>query len=166
MRRIRSILYFVLLVAFLSPAAARQVNLPSGNPIFGIDIPNGWKTSATKRGIEVRSPDEEVFFWVEVYHPADLAAVRGEHERYFAGQGVKATGEPKVSRNETGNVKIQATAFPATWKGAPTVLRYLAIDPGLPAGNQILISYWASPEGDKTHDAAFTKVLQSLGPPK
>lgn len=166
MRGVSFVLYFVLLLACLSPATARQVNLPSGNPVFGLNVPAGWKTAATRRGIEVRSPDEEVFFWVEVYVPTDLDAVRGEHERYFAAQGVNVAGEPKVSRNETGSLKVQATAFPATWKGAPTILRYLAIDPGLPAGNQILISYWASPEGDRTHDVAFRKVLDSLGPPK
>ena len=157
---------FLLLLAAATGARAAQVNIPSGNPILGIDVPAGWKATATRRGIEVRSPDEEVFFWVEVYLPADLSAVRGEHERYFAAQGVKVTGEPKVSRNETGGVKVQATAFPATWKGTPTVLRYLAIDPGLSAGNQVLISYWASPEGDRTHDVAFRRVLDSLGPPK
>lgn len=156
----------VLLLALTTPAFARQINLPSGAPIAGIDIPADWKTKATKRGIEVRSPDEEVFFWVEVYLPADQASVSKEHESYFAGQGVTITGEPKVSRSEEGGIKVQATAFPATWKGAPTVLRYLAIDPSLPAGNRVLISYWASPEGDKQHDAAFGQILRSLGPPK
>ncbi|TDR94852.1 hypothetical protein [Enterovirga rhinocerotis] len=157
----------LLLVAVLAgPAWARQVNLPSGNPIAGVDIPGDWKTSATRRGVEVRSPDEEVFFWIEVYLPADQAAVSGEHERYFAKQGVKVTGEPTISRSEEGGVKVQATAFPATWKGDPTVLRYLAINPGLPSGNLVLISYWASPDGDKAHDAAFGKILRSLGPPK
>ncbi len=166
MRRFLSGLCVLLLAMLALPASARQINLPSGNPTAGVDIPADWKTTATKRGIEVRSPDEEVFFWIEIYLPADQAAVSAEHESYFAKQGVKVTGEPKISRNDEGGIKVQATAFPATWKGAPTVLRYLFINPGLPAGNLVLISYWASPEGDKTHDAAFGKILRSLGAPK
>lgn len=166
MRLLSAVFAFALLTMAANTAMALQVNLPSGNPLVGLDIPSDWKATATRRGIEVRSPDQEVFFWVEVYLPADLATVQAEHERYFVNQGVKVTGEARISRSERGSVKVQATAFPATWKGAPTILRYLAIDPGLPAGNLVLISYWASPEGEKTYDAAFRKVLDSLGAPK
>ena len=45
------------------------------------------------------------------------------------------------------------------------MLRYLAIDPGLPGGNLVLLSYWASPEGDTMYDAAFRKGIDSLGAP-
>lgn len=160
-------LFCLLFFAFgTASASARQINLPAGNPIMGIDLPADWKAAASKRGIEVRSPDEEVFFWVEIYLPADKEAVTNEHQLYFARQGVEITGEPRTSRNTEGSVKVQATDFPATWKGKPTILRYLAVDPGLPAGNLVLLSYWASPQGDKMHDAVFRAVLKSLGPPK
>ena len=166
MKRLLPVLSFLVLALFATSPFARQVNIPAGNPVVGIDIPNGWKTSATSRGIEVRSPDEEVFFWVEVYLPAQYDALVKEHETYFKGQGVVITGEANVSSSDEGGVKIQATNLPATWKGKKTILRYLAIDPNLPARNQVLLSYWASPEGDKKHDPAFQKVLESLGAPK
>ncbi len=149
-----------------APALSRPINIPSDSPVAGIELPGGWTTTATKRGVEVKSPDEEVFFWVEVYQPAQYAAVVAEHERYFGKQGVAITGEGRTSSSKDGNVQIKATAFPATWKGDPTVLRYLSIDPGLPSKSQILLSYWASPKGDKTHEVAFQGVLQSLGPPR
>ena len=166
MRRSVLLVFTILLGFFATAALARQVNVPSGNPVLGVDIPNGWKTSATNRGIEVRSPDEEIFFWIEVYLPAQYDAVVKEHEKYFKGQGVAITGEPKIATSNEDGVKIQATDFPATWKGDKTILRYLAIDPNLPAKNQVLLSFWASPEGEKKHDAAFQKILGSLGPPK
>lgn len=159
----------VLLLLFglgVVPAAARPVSIPSGNPVVGVDIPEGWTTTPSKRGIAVKSPDKEVFFWIEVFLPADREAVIGEHERYFAKQDVRTTGEPKSTTSKHGPVTFTATDYPATWKGGPTVLRYLAIDPGLPAGNRVLLSYWASPEGDKMHDAAFKTILESLGPPQ
>lgn len=156
----------VLSVLAPGPTSARPMNIPSGNPVVSVDVPGGWKSSATSRGIEVRSPDEEVFFWLEVYLPAQLEAIRAEHQAYFTKQGVKITGEPKVATINEGTVKVVATDLPATWNGKPTVLRYLAIDPSLPGQNQILLSYWASPEGDKTHEVAFKKVIGSLNAPK
>ncbi|AWB20274.1 hypothetical protein DA075_04425 [Methylobacterium currus] len=135
-------------------------------PIVGIDVPAAWKTSPTSRGVEVKSPDEEVFFWLETYRPADEAAVRKEHNGYFAGQGVTMAGDPQISRFEEGSLKVQATDLPATWQGKPTVLRYLAIDAGLPDGRMVLLSYWASPEGDRRHAAAFKAIVNSLGSPK
>jgi hypothetical protein len=165
-KRKRMVIGAALLACLAGEVAARQINLPSRAPIVGIDVPAAWKTSPTARGVEVRSPDEEVFFWLETYRPADEAAVRKEHVDYFAGQGVTPAGDPRVSRYEEGAMKVQATDLPATWQGKPTVLRYLAIDAGLPDGRMVLLSYWASPEGDSKHASAFKAVLNSLGAPK
>ncbi|MDB5511267.1 MAG: hypothetical protein JWR08_750 [Enterovirga sp.] len=166
MKTIAVVVSFVMGAVLATSSLARQVNLPSGNPIVGVDIPNNLKTSATSRGIEVRTADEEVFFWIEIYVPADYDKLVAEHEKYFKNQGVVITGTPKVSVSDEPNAKVQATDFPATWNGKPTVLRYLAIDPKLSGQNQILVSYWASPEGDRTHAPAFRKVLDSFGAPK
>ena len=159
-------LVVALVLTCTAPAFAKLMSIPSGNPVVAVDIPGGWTTSTSKRGIEVKSPDGEIFFWIEVYLPADHDAVVGEHRRYFTKQQVATVGEGTSTATTEGTAKITATDFTATWKGKPTVLRYLEIDPGLPAGNQILLSYWASPEGDATHDVAFKKILKSLGPPR
>ena len=42
------------------------------------------------------------------------------------------------------------------------MLRYLNYDPGLPGDQQILMSYWASPEGDRAHDAQMQAIVASL----
>jgi hypothetical protein len=38
------------------------------------------------------------------------------------------------------------------------------IDLHLPSQTQILLSYWASPEGDEEHDAAMDKIIASFTP--
>jgi hypothetical protein len=118
----------------------------------------------TKRGFGVKSPDEEVFFWIETFTPDQRASVVAEHERYFARQGVRITGEPTVDTKSDPTVSIRVTDLPATSKGEPTVLRYLAIDLHLPSQTQILLSYWASPDGDREHDGAMDKIIASFTP--
>ena len=61
-------------------------------------------------------------------------------------------------------MSIRVTDLPATWKDEPTVLRYLAIDLHLPSQTQILLSYWASPDGDREHDDAMDKIIASFTP--
>jgi quinol monooxygenase YgiN len=52
--------------------------------------------------------------------------------------------------------------MPATWNGKPTVLRYILVEPTNAAKRRMMISYWASPEGDKTHGDAMSALIESL----
>src|SRR5690349_13719715 len=143
-------LALVLCLAFTAaPGLAKTIKVTPAQPVAIVDIPDDWKVVDTKRGFGVKSPDEEVFFWIETFTPDQRASVVAEHERYFTRQGVRITGKAKVDTHGDRSVSIQATSLPATWNGEPTVLRYLAIDLRLPSQMQILLSYWASPEGDR-----------------
>ena len=159
-------LALVVCLAFIAtPGMAKTIKVTPANPVAIVDIPDDWKVVDTKRGFGVKSPDEEVFFWIETFTPDQRASVVADHERYFARQGVRITGEPKVDTRSDPTVSIRVTDLPATWKDEPTVLRYLAIDLHLPSQTQILLSYWASPDGDGEHDGAMDKIIASFTPP-
>lgn len=158
-------LALVVCLAFMAtPGVAKTIKVTPANPVAIVDIPDDWKVVDTKRGFGVRSPDEEVFFWIETFTPDQRASVVEEHDRYFKRQGVRVTGEPKVDTQGDRTMSVRATVYPATWKGEPTVLRYLTIDLRLPSQTHILLSYWASPEGDREHDGAMDKIIASLRP--
>jgi hypothetical protein len=154
------------LLALVAPVLAKPVNVPTGSPIISVNVPAGWATSSTDRGLEVSTQDEEVFIWVETFVPAQRKALVAEHESYFAKQGVKIAGEPEIKAETQAAFKVQATNLPATWNGKPTILRYLAYDLNLPGQTQILFTYWASPEGDKKYQAAIGAFFGSLDAPK
>lgn len=163
MQHMARVCLFPIVLWFSAVAAqALEVTLTPADPIVKLDFPAGWSVTDIKRGIEVKSPDQEVFVWFEVYAPNEYSTLVREHETYFKKQGVVIRGEPRTARDEGDNHAVKATDFPATWKGRPTVLRYLAYDFRLPSGKQILMSYWASPEGDKAHDAAMKKIISSM----
>lgn len=158
----RAIALGLLMSIVATAASALTVTLTAKDPIVTIDFPSKWKVDEIKRGVEAKSPDEEVYLWFEIFAPAEYDALVNEHKTYFDKQGVKITGEAKVFNNEENGVHVKFTDFPSTWKGAPTVLRYVAFDLGLPSQKQVLMSYWASPEGDKKHDAAMRALLKSI----
>lgn len=160
----RSLIVGFLLSIVATGAFALTVTLTTKDPIFTIDLPSKWSVGEIKRGVEAKSPDEEVYLWFEVFTPAEYDALLGEHQTYFDRQGVKILGEGKAISDEVSGMRVKVTDFPARWKGKPTVLRYLAFDFGLPSQQQVLMSYWASPEGDEAHDAAMKAIIESMRP--
>lgn len=158
----RAAVLSLMMTVCASAASALTMTLTKSDPIVSIDFPANWDVGEIKRGVEAKSPDRDVYVWFEVFAPAEYDTLVGEHKAYFDKQGVQRTGEARVFSNEESGVRIKFSDFPSTWKGAPTVLRYVAMDFGLPSQKQILMSYWASPAGDKAHDATVRALIDSM----
>ena len=127
-----------------------------------VDVPASFKASGSDRGIEMKTPDEEVFVWVETYTPASEAAIMGEHEAYWKEQGVKLA-DPEKSTNDKRNPPTHATDYKgATWKGDPTILRYFHVGPFGKSDKSILVTLWASPAGNDQHIADLQTIYDSI----
>ena len=58
---------------------------------------------------------------------------------------------------------MENTTFPkATWKGGPTVLRYSAIGPFGSQKEMLLVTYWASPSGDREYGDSIQKMVGNI----
>lgn len=145
-----------------TPGWAKTVKIPATTPPMAVEIPGAWTASTVKRGLEIKSDDEGVFLWIETYNEANYETIKAEHGRYFEGQGVTVTGEPKIEPRRYAGYGLAFLDLPAIWKGKPTVLRYILVEPDDKAKRRLMMSYWASPEGDRTHDAAMNKLVESL----
>src|SRR5918912_3734973 len=86
----------VCLACIATPGMAKTMKVTPASPVAIVDLPDSWEVVDTKRGFGVKSPDKEVFFWIETFTPDQRASVVAEHERYFTRQGVKITGKAKV----------------------------------------------------------------------
>ncbi len=151
------------LLLLAAPAWAKSIVVRGEAPIVTVDVPDGFASSGIDHGVETKTPDEGILVWVEVVPAADLDALLKEHDAYWASQGVDLGGAPVHVNQEVDGKKVAATDFKsATWKGEPTVVRYLLIDPALQSKNVIVLSMWASPEADKAHDADVNKMISSL----
>lgn len=163
MRSMRWIIFAAFCLLFAPTlAAARDVNVGIEETIATAAFPNSWKVSGIKRGIQAKSPDGEVYVWIESVPDAEIKTVQKEHNEYFAKQAVAMTDDAPVNGKEVDGRKWAFIEPKATWKGKPTVIRYIVINPGHPSGKTIIVTYWASPEGDKSYDAEMNRMLDSL----
>jgi len=157
----RSVVSIILMLLFSVVAYAGTMEVRSNEPVAEFTIPDDWKTSRIGRGIEAISKDEEVYFWIEAYKPEEFQQILAEHNDYWKEQGVSITSSDEEKHQENGK-EVMITTEHATWKGMPTVLYYVEFQLGLPSRSNIVFTYWASPDGDKTFQKEVGDVLASL----
>src|SRR5438270_8763367 len=142
-------------------AAAKTVKLTPSETVAALDFPDSWKISNIKRGLEAKSPDEEVYVWAELVPSDEVDTVQKEHDGYFAKQKVMMAKADPVPKDVDG--RRWAFIEPqSTWKGKPTLVKYIIINPKVASDKIIVFTYWASPEGDKTYDKEMDGVINSL----
>ncbi|MSO99570.1 MAG: hypothetical protein EXR07_00755 [Acetobacteraceae bacterium] len=152
----------VIGLGFPSFGQAETFTVGPGNGFASVTFPDSWNVRQVNRGLEASTKDQEVYIWVEAYTEATLDKLRSEHEEYFTAQGVEVKGPPQIHTITKNGLEMKAMDVPAAWNGKRTVLRYVFFDPGLASDWKLMLSSWASPEGDKQYDAESTSILESV----
>jgi hypothetical protein len=151
---------FAILLA--TPVLAGTYRIPEDNPIATVVVPDkGWSADKIARGIEVSDDDDEVYLSVEAIDGHDATSTAASALVFLERQGVKVDATTKVEKE--GKVG-EFAAYDIGWKGTDKdgdVLIHLLIVTVTPARG-VLFTYYASPEGDKEHEAALTAILKSL----
>jgi hypothetical protein len=127
-----------------------------------LDVPDAFVASASSRGVEAKTPDDEVFTWLEVYKGSEGDTLQAEHEKYWKENDVVPK-DPQITNRKFGNISVSTMFFPnATWQGKPTVLRYVRIGPVAASGTMVLMTVWASPKGINAHGKEVEHMLDTL----
>ncbi|WP_332694697.1 hypothetical protein [Bosea sp. (in: a-proteobacteria)] len=132
------------------------------NPVAVVTVPDTWASSKIARGIEIKTPDDEIYLWFELIAPGEIEALQKEHNRYFDKEGVTITGSSETMKQEVNGKAWSFTELKAKSKDGDSIIRYIAINPSVLSGKIIMMTYWASLDGHKLHDAAMKKVIDSL----
>ena len=128
-----------------------------------VDVPDGFEMSKSSRGVEVKTPDDEVLTWFEVYKGSDSEVVEAEHVKYWDDNKVASHGDPDVKNTKMDGIDLQTRFYPnATWNGKPTILRYVRIGPVGPDAKYVMMTVWASPEGINAHGKDVEHMLGTL----
>lgn len=144
------------------PALAGAVPITAADPVAVVTVPDGWEQSKVERGVQIKTPDEEVYIWFELVPADQLDALQKEHDAYFAREGVKFTGSTETMTREVNGRPWSFTELKATSSDGPSIVRYLAINPKVASGKIIMMTYWASEEGHVTHDKAMKALIDSI----
>lgn len=145
-----------------APAMAGALQITEADPVAVVTVPDAWTTAKVKRGVEIRTPDEEIYIWFELVAPGEIDTLQKEHNSYFEKEGVTITGASETMKQEVNGKAWSFTELKAKSKDGDSIIRYIAINPNLASGKIIMMTYWASPEGDKEHDAAMKALVDSI----
>ena len=141
---------------------AGTYSIGPGDRFATLILPNAWHVTATDRGLQAQTRDDEVYIWAEAYTEGSLDEVSQEHQKYYDDQGVVVTGKPQTKDGTVNGVPARFMNLPATWHGKKTILQYVFLDPGPNRKWKLMLSEWASPEGDKKYDADTNDILNSV----
>ena len=153
----------LVLSAFLvSPALAATFNIPDTNPLATVTVPDqDWKATKIDRGIELETSDDEVYLAIEAVELKDLKQIVAQAMVVLQRGGVSI--DPSTEKQVAGKL-LGHQYDDIGWKGKDKdgdVMIHMSVL-SLNATDGIMFTYWASPDGDKTHDPAIRKMIESL----
>ena len=148
---------FALAALLLAPAPAFAKNVTMNG--ITVDVPSAFQASDYERGME----DEEVFVWFETCKGNEIQDLLDEHNKYWKDNDVVLNDPVDEKTTQSSGTKQQTMDFKnATWKGKPTVLRYVIIGPLGSADSRVIYTLWASPEGSRAHAKEIQGMLESM----
>ncbi len=159
MKQIGLLLLAVSALAF--SASAQTFKLPDDKPIVSIDIPKSWEPVTYDDGVEATSDDGEVYLAVEATSAKGVKDSIEEAVKYLMKKGVKIKADSmkqetaKVNGMDMVDLSWDGTDKDGACKVSLTIL-------GVTDDKGIMIIYWASPEGEKKHQADLNKIAKSI----
>ena len=85
-----------------------------------------------------------------------------EYFKYFKQQGVTTRQPVDQQKHTVGGVDLVQMDIPATYQGADTIVRFVITDARPNEAKGLFIGYWASPKGDKAHDATMSAIIADI----
>ena len=150
-----------LAALLLAPAPVSAKNVTMND--ITVDVPSDFQATDYERGMEVKTEDEEVFLWFETCKGSEVQDLLDEHNKYWKENDVVLNDPVDEKTTQANGTKQQTLDFKnATWKGKPTVLRYVIIGPLGSANSRVVYTLWASPEGSIAHAKEIQSMLASM----
>ncbi|SDR39340.1 hypothetical protein SAMN05444161_3449 [Rhizobiales bacterium GAS191] len=157
----------LLLAALLASAPgfvyAKNFAVPPKNPIATVSLPDDWDADEIDTGAEVTSADGEVYIAFETVKAAKVETAVKEAIDYLVKKGVNIEAASMKQKDITIN---GMTGFEIDWDGkdkdgaAKISLTLLA-----PTKDRfVMLTYWASPEGEEKNMEALMKIEKSIKP--
>jgi hypothetical protein len=152
--------------AFLASAWAGDFKLPDQNPVASFSIPASWKPAEYEDGVEAVSDDQSVYIAVEATDLSSQSAIEDAMKAslsYLKKKGV----EVDQSTAKQKQAKLNGMdVVDVDWRGKDSegdciVSLTVVVASGTKG---LLVTYWASPEGEKKNSQEVIGILNSIKP--
>lgn len=159
--RLRCALAAACLALFPFSASAKTYSIPDPNPVAVITLPDDWESSEIDKGVQSTSEDETVYVSVEVTELKDAAksiadAVAWLKEKKVVIDPATVAKKPFAINGLDG---VQVT-WTGTDEDGPANISLTLL--GVTETKGLVLTYWASPKGEKDNIAALSGIIESL----
>jgi hypothetical protein len=161
LRLARAVLTAASLILLPALASAKTYSIPDPNPVAVITLPDDWESTEIAKGVESTSEDETVYVAIEVTELKDAAKGIADTVTWLKSKDVvvdQSTMEQKpFSINGLEGVQVK-------WSGkdedGPTNISLTLLQVTETKG--LILTYWASPEGEKENLKDLISIINSL----
>ncbi len=156
-------LIFAALLALALPAMAQAKTypIPDEDPIATVSLPDSWEVDDLDDGIEVTSKDELVYVAIEAADLVDVKAATVEAFKFFDEKGITIDKDSQKESDFTVNgLKGFELGFKGKDSDGPTNVSVSVIT--VSEKNVLMITYWASDEGEKNNADGLSKIINSI----
>lgn len=152
--------------ALLASAWAGDYKLPDQNPVASFTIPASWKPAEYEDGVEAVSDDESVYIAVEATDLSSQSVIEDAMKAslsYLKKKGV----EVDQSTAKQSQAKLNGMdVIDVDWRGKDSegdciVSLTVVVVTG---SKGLLLTYWASPDGEKKNSQELVGILHSIKP--
>lgn len=151
----------LLSFALCAPAFAGTYKLPDKKPIVSITLPESWKTDEIDDGIESVSDDEEVYMAIESTSEKNVSKAMEESVQYLKKKGVIVKQDTmKQETMKMGDMDVVDISWDGKDEDGDCKVSLTVV--GMSDTQGLLITYWASPEGEKKHQAELNAIAKSI----
>lgn len=151
----------LLAAAFALPLHAKVYKLPKEDTLCTINFPSAWKVKVEEESLDANSDDDEIYINIEVN---DSDSIEGAIEETFGYLKKNKVSVDKKSEKKTEGKLNGMDVVDFSWDGkdADGATKISLTIVQVTAKKGLLILYWASPEGEKKHQAELDAILKSL----
>lgn len=146
-------------------AEAGALKFPSDAPVAEIAAPDGWELGETDTGIEVTSPDDAVYFFIDVADAKTTEAVIEDAAAFLGENGVTVDQKSlKESHDTLNGMEMANLDWDGTDADGPVSIG-LSIVQAKP-DKLLVITYWGTKGEQEKHAADLGAIISSLKPVK
>lgn len=145
-----------------STSLAKVYSIPGTDAIATVNVPSEWEPSEIDNGIEMNSPDGEVYVSIEAVKADKISSAIADSVKVLGDQGlVLDQASQKTHDVEANGMKIHVFEYDGKDDDGPTEFAISLIETRVPE-QYVMFTARASKEAQKTNDAAMGTIMQSI----
>ena len=152
--------------ALLASAWAGDFKLPDQSPVASFSIPASWKPAEYEDGVEAMSDDESVYIAVEATDLSSTSVIEDAMKQSLSYLNKKGVEVDQSTAKQTQAKLNGMDVVDVSWRGKDSTGECnVSLTVVVVTGKKgLLLTYWASPDGEKKNSQDLVQILHNIKP--